>query len=150
MVEDVHIFHAETLQALVAACDQIFARTPFAVGTRPHEITRLGGDDELVAIETQSVFEDAPEVRFCGTRFGSVVVGEIEMSDAEIESRMRHSLRVVEVVDASEVVPQPEREQGQFDAAAAASAVSHCVIACFICLIHGVPFEFQIGDCCFR
>jgi hypothetical protein len=48
-IEDIDIVEAHALQALVTGRDEILAAAPFAIGTRPHVVTRLGRDDQLIA-----------------------------------------------------------------------------------------------------
>ena len=54
-VEDVDVLQAHALEALVEAGEQVFARSPFAIGPGPHVVAGLGGDDQFVAISAQVV-----------------------------------------------------------------------------------------------
>jgi hypothetical protein len=72
--------------------------------------------------------QDSTERLFRGARLGPVVVGEIEVRNAEIECAPGHGARLVRRVDAPEVVPQAERDRRQDEPAAAASAVGHPVV----------------------
>ncbi|MNL79967.1 hypothetical protein D3C87_2066950 [compost metagenome] len=61
----------------------------------------------------------------------AVIVGEIEMSDAEIECRPAHvDLAVMRGV-AAEIVPEPQRDRRQLQAGAADAVVLHGVVAVF-------------------
>jgi hypothetical protein len=53
----------------------------------------------------------------------AVIIGEIEMRDAQIEGAAQHGATVFEIIHAAEVVPQPERNGGKFDAAAPRAAI---------------------------
>ncbi len=64
-IEDIDVIQTHALQALVEAGDQIFARSPLAVGPGPHVVSGLGGDDEFVAITAQIVLQNLAE-RFFG------------------------------------------------------------------------------------
>jgi len=50
------------------------------------------------------------------------------IGDAEIEGAQQHVTRIVDRRDATEIVPEPERESGQPEAGATASAIEHIVI----------------------
>ena len=113
-VEDVHVLEPHALEGGVQAGEQIFARAPFAVGTGPHVIARLGGDDELVAVGMKILFEQCPEGFLGGAGWRTVVVGEVEMRDAEIEGAAGDGTSVLEPVHAAEVVPPAQRDGRQF------------------------------------
>ena len=131
MVEDIHVFQPHPLQALVAAGDQVLARTPFAVGAGPHQVARLAGDDQLVAERHQVLLQNPAEGDLRRTRFRAVVVREVEVGDAEVERGSRHRPAVVVHVDAPEVVPQPQRYRRKPQPAASAAAVGHGVVTVF-------------------
>ena len=122
-VEEVHVIEVHPFQALVQARHQVFAGAPFAVGTGPHVIARLGGDEQLVAEGGEGLAHDHPE-RFLGRPVGrTVVVGEVEVDDTVVEGVMGHLQGVRERVYVAEVVPQAQGDLGEEDAAAAAPAV---------------------------
>ncbi len=58
------------------------------------------------------------------------------MGNAEIESAAQHGARVFEIVHAAEVVPEPERNRGKFNAAAAAATVLHGIVAMTVGDVH--------------
>src|SRR5256884_3546946 len=49
MIEDVDVIDSHATQALVEAREQVLAGAPLAVRARPHEISGLRRDDQLVA-----------------------------------------------------------------------------------------------------
>lgn len=49
-VKDIRVFEAQAFQALIQAGQEIFAGTAVAVGTGPHAVSRLGRDNEFVAV----------------------------------------------------------------------------------------------------
>jgi hypothetical protein len=55
----------------------------------------------------------------------AVVVGEVVVGDAEVESAARDRPLLLEGLFVAEVVPVAEREDGQVEARAAAAAVLH-------------------------
>src|SRR5690606_36726343 len=59
----------------------------------------------------------------------AVVVREVEMRDAQVERAAQHGALGVERVDVTEVVPEPERDRGQVEAAAPRASVGHRVVA---------------------
>ncbi len=58
--------------------------------------------------------QDLPEVFLGGARRGAVVVGEIEVGDPEVEGPANDRAAVLEGVHPAEVVPETEREGGEF------------------------------------
>src|SRR5690606_14982467 len=59
----------------------------------------------------------------------AVVVREVEVRDAQVERAAQHGALGVERVDVTEVVPEPERDRGQVEAAAPRASVGHRVVA---------------------
>ena len=114
VVEDVHVLHPHPPQRLVEACEQVLPRTPLAIGPRPHEEARLRRDHEFVAVRGEVQPQDLPEVFLGGARRGAVVVGEIEVGDPEVEGPANDRAAVLEGVHPAEVVPETEREGGEF------------------------------------
>ena len=55
-VKNIHIIEPKALETLVQAGEQRFSGTPLAVRTRPHAVTGLGRDNELIAVCAQVVF----------------------------------------------------------------------------------------------
>ena len=84
-VEDIHIIEPHALEGCIQAGKHIFARAPFAIGTGPHIVACFRGDDELIAIWMKILFEQCAEIFFGRAGRRTVVVGEVEMRDAEIE-----------------------------------------------------------------
>ena len=130
-VEDVHVLQPHALEALVEAGDQILARPPLAIRPGPHVVARFGRDDQLVAIRTQVLRHHAPEVLLGGAGRRSVVVGEVEVCDAEVEGAQHHGAPVLVGIDAAEVVPQPQRHRRQQQPAAPRAAIEHAAIIPF-------------------
>ena len=127
-VEDVHVVQVHAAQALIQAAHQVLARAPIAVGTRPHVVARLAGNEQLVAVGREGFLHDLPE-GFLGRAVGRpVVVGQVEVRDAVVESMVCHGQRVGQRVDIAEVVPQAQGNLWQQDAAPAATAVFHAVV----------------------
>src|SRR5437764_110263 len=75
------------------------------------------------------VAEDTRERLLRGPRQRTVVVGEIEVRDPEVERAEDYGARNLERVDAAEVVPEAERHARQQQTAPAAALVGHDVIA---------------------
>ena len=129
-IEDVDIVEPHALQALVEAGEQIFAAAPFAIGARPHVVAGLGRDDQLVAIAREIGRAGLAESLLGRAGRRAVIVGEIEMGDAEIEGRAAHRRACVSKRRvAAEIVPEPERDRRQLQAAPPAAAVGHGIVA---------------------
>ena len=67
--------------------------------------------------------EEFAEVLLGGAGWRSVVVGEVEVGDAEIEGAADDGAAGFEGVDAAEVVPEAEGDERKFYAALSATAV---------------------------
>jgi len=107
-VEDVDVLEAHARQALIEARQQVLARAELAVRARPHVIAGLGRDDQLVAVGPEVLGEDATEVVLGAAVGRSVVVGEVEVRDAEVERASQHGATVRQRAVVAEVLPQPE------------------------------------------
>src|SRR5205823_12757110 len=86
-------------------------------------------DDQLVPVGLEILAEDPPEVDLRTAIRRPVVVGEIEVRDSQVERATedraaRHQRPVV-----AEVLPQPERDRGQLQSAAAAAPVEKLFVA---------------------
>ena len=73
--------------------------------------------------------QDLAEVDFRRARRRPVIVGEIEVGDAEVERRAADRPHRIERLVEAETVPQPERDRRQLEAAAAAAVVEHRLVA---------------------
>ena len=129
VVEDVHVVEPHPLQAGVEAGQQAFPRPPFPVGTRSHPVSGLGRDDELVPVGREVGSQDAAEALLGGAGRRAVVVGEVEMRDAAVEGAAQDRPPGLEGVQAAEVLPQAQRDRRQHEAAPAAAAVGHRLVA---------------------
>ena len=105
VVENINVLEAHALQALIEAGQQILARSQISIGAGPHVIAGFGGDDQLIAIGKEIFFQDLAESFFRRSVGRAVVIGEIEMRDAEIEGAAQHGAAIFEVIHAAEVVP---------------------------------------------
>ena len=124
-VEDINILQTHALEALIETRDQIFARAPVAVRAVPHGVAGFGADNEFVAMRGKVGLQDATEIFFRGTRRRTVIVGEIEMRDAEIERAAQHRATGLEDINPTKVVPEAERDRGKINTALTAAAVLH-------------------------
>ena len=109
-VEDVDVVEPHSPQALVEAREQVLARAPFAVGAGPHVVAGLGRDDQLVAVGPEVLRQEPAEVLLGGAVGRAVVVGQVEMRDAEVERAAQDRAARLERTVAAEVVPEPERD----------------------------------------
>ena len=148
VVEDVDVVEAHAGEALVQAGQEVLAGTEVAVGTGPHVPACLGRDHELVAVVAEVGVEDATEIRLGAAVRGAVVVGEVEVGDAQVESAAQDRTLVLERLLFAEVLPEPERDRRQEQAAAPAAAVGHRVVAALGRKIasHDGSFSFLSGD----
>ena len=128
-VEDVDVLQAHALQALVEARQQVLARAPVAVRSRPHVVAGFGGYDELIAVGPEVVGEDPAEGRLGRPVRRPVVVAEVEVGDPEVERAPQDRPAGLDRPVAAEVLPQPERDGGKLQSAAPAAAVGHRLVA---------------------
>ena len=128
-VEDVDVVEAHAPQALVEAREQVLARAEVAVGPGPHVVAGLRRDHELVAEGARSVLQQAPERLLRGAVGRAVVVGEVEVRDAEVERAAHDRAARLERPVGAEVLPQAERDRRQQQPAAARAVVRHAVVA---------------------
>ena len=128
-VEDVDVVQPHPGQRGVQRGQQVLARTPVAVRTGPHVVAGLGGDHQLVAVRPEVLGEHPAEVGLRGSVGRAVVVGQVEMGDAEVERPPQDGPLGGQRIDVTEVLPEPERHRGQVQPAAADPAVGHVVVA---------------------
>ena len=111
-VEDVDVVEAHPPQRLVQRREQVLARAPLAVGPGPHVVAGLGGDDQLVAVGREVGGQQPAEVLLGAAVGRPVVVGQVEMRDAEVERAADDRALRLERAVVAEVVPEAERDGG--------------------------------------
>src|SRR5208283_2422600 len=121
---------------LIEAGQHILARAQISIGPGPHIPAGLGRDDEFVAVGKEILLQDLAESFFRRSVGRAVIIGEIEMRDAEIEGAAQHGAGIFKVVYSAEVVPQSERNGGKLNAAAPRAAILHGIVTLVICYIH--------------
>ena len=129
VVEDVDPVQPHPLERLVQRAQQVLARAQVAVGAGPHVPARLGRDHQLVAVAGEVLAEDAAEVGLGRPVGRAVVVGQVEVGDAEVERAPQDVALGLERLVVAEVVPQAERDRREVEAAAADAAVGHAPVA---------------------
>ena len=134
-VKNIHILQPHALEALVQACEQVFARSPVAVRAEPHIVAGLGADNHLVAIGREVQAQNLAEVHLRAAVGRAVVVGQVKVRNAQIEGPAHHGAAILEAVRAAKVVPQPQGNGWQAHTAPARAAILHGVIALFACEI---------------
>ena len=147
MVENIHIGQTQPLQALIQAGKQIFAAAKVAVGPRPHIVARLGADQKLIAVSRQFLPQDAAKILLCRAGHGPVIIGQIKMRDAVVESGEAHLLHVAIVGIAAEIVPKTEGHLWQADATLPAAGILHSGIPAGIWVVlhnkHSYSMDFK-------
>src|SRR5262245_59636008 len=128
-IEDVDIVDAHPLQALVEAGQDIFAAAEFAVRSRPHAIAGLGRDDEFITMAGEVRAQYVSKGLLGRSRRRTIVIGEIEVRDAQVEGAPADGPGIVKDRILGEVVPETQRQEGEIEAAPAAAAIMHAVIA---------------------
>ncbi|MPM16523.1 hypothetical protein SDC9_62904 [bioreactor metagenome] len=121
---------------MIKACRQILLGAPFAIRAGPHIIAGLAGNDQLVPIRQEVLFQNLTECFFRAAWRRTVVVRQIEMGDSQIEGALDHFARVIEQVHLAEVVPKPKGDGRQFKTAVAYAVIDHFVVSVLSRLIH--------------
>ena len=122
-VEQVHIVEVHALKALVEACHEILARAPVAVRAFPHVISRLCGNEQLVAVRSKIVLHELSHGLLCAAVRRAIVVGKVKMGYAVVEGIVCNGSAALVGVYRSKVVPESQAHLWQKHAALAASAV---------------------------
>src|SRR5215212_6728062 len=81
------------------------------------------------------LFEQSAEVFFRRAGRGTVIVGQVEMRDAEIEGTASDGASIFEEVAATEVVPPAKGYLRKFKSAVACTVIGHGVVTRFGCKI---------------
>ena len=101
-------------------------RAEIAVRAGPHVVAGLGRDHELVAEGREILLQQHAERLLGGAVGRPVVVGEVEVRDAEVEGAAHDRAAGLERPVAAEVLPEAERDGRQQQPAAAAAVVESC------------------------
>ena len=103
-----------------------YLREPkIAVRTGPHPPAGFGGDNQLIPVGPQPILEHFSKYGFCGARWRTVIIGQIEMGDSHIEGAGEIMfLAVFIIVNLSEINAKVPEENGrQHESAFAGPAV---------------------------
>ena len=119
MVENIHVRQSHAAQALVEAGEEVLARAEVAVRPRPHVVAGLGRDQEFVAVRTEVAGQDLTKRLLRRAVGRAVVVGEVEVRDAEIKRPVDNVAAALLRVVAAEVLPETEGDRWEQEAAAA-------------------------------
>ena len=128
-VEDVHVVDTHAQETLIEAREQVLARPPLPVRPGPHVVARLRRQDQLVAVGGEVASEQAAEVLLRRAVRWTVVVGEIEVRDAEVECAPEDGAARIQRTIVAEVVPEAQRDGGQEQPTPAAAVVAQAVVA---------------------
>ena len=142
-VEDVDVVESHPLQALVQAGEQVLARAPDPVGSRPHVIAGFGRDHQLVAAPRQVALQDAAEILLGRAVGRAVVVRQVEVGNAEIEGAPDDGPLGLHRPVAAKVLPEPERHGRQHESAPAGPPEGHPDVA--LAVLHHVHLVLSPG-----
>ncbi len=131
-IKNIEILQPGALEALVQAGQQILAAAEIPVRAGPHGISRFAGKHQLIPVGTQVFFKNTAEILLGSAGHRAVVVRHIDVCDAAVECGAQHGAHIVEGVARAEVVPQPQRNAGQLQAAFAAACVLHRLITALV------------------
>src|SRR5262245_56668011 len=108
-VEDVDIVEPQPLQALIDRSNQVLLRGADAVRPRPHLISCLGRDYELIAQTPEVLAKDRADDLFWTSIGRSIHIGQIEVRHAPIECPSQNGAARLERVHAAKILPGAER-----------------------------------------
>ena len=108
MVENIDIFKSHSLKGLIQARQQVLAASPVAVRALPHGVTGFSGDDHLVPIRQEILFEDPAEVLLSTARLRPVIIGQIKVRNTVIECCKAELLHISIGARVAKIVPQPQ------------------------------------------
>jgi len=128
-IEDVDVVETHPPQALVEAGQQVLSRAPDPIWSRPHVIAGLARDHQLVTTPGEIALENATEILFRRAVWRTIVVGQVEVGDAEVEGAADDPPLGFERPVTAKVLPQPERDGREQEAAPPAAPVRHPDIA---------------------
>ena len=128
-VIDIDILQVHPPQTLVKACYQAFARAPIAIGTGPHQMSSLGGYEQLVAMRVERLLHVASEALLGSTIGRAVVVGQVKMADAMIESRVNNFQAKRLIMMFTKVMPKAQRNLRQQHSTLSCPSIGHRFIA---------------------
>ena len=117
---EVHVVHAQPLQALVHRVEDVLAREPGPERTVPHAPHHLGRDHDLLARQSGECLAEQ--------RLGPaahVDVGGVEQVDAELEGAAHDANRLGVLGVAAERGPRTERDLRDLETAVSERAVVH-------------------------
>ena len=112
-IEEVYVVDVQASERLVERCHEILARAPVAIGSRPHVVAGLRGDEQFIAEGAEVVVHQSAEGLFGGPIGRTVVVCQVEVGDTMIEGIVCDLTTALIGVDASEVVPESQRHLRQ-------------------------------------
>ncbi len=105
MVEDIDIVEAHPFETLIKAGDQVFTGAKIPIRSGPHAPASFGRDDQLISVGFEILGENGSKILFGRSWWWTVVVGQIEMGDAQIKGPTQHGAAVFEGIHPPEVVP---------------------------------------------
>jgi hypothetical protein len=103
--------------------EEIFAKKNPEPVLHRGEITELQLNRQHV--KPMASLEDVTEIALRTAVRGAIIIGQMEMSDSQIECGAQHVSLRCKCIAVAKVVPQAQRQQWQLQAAASASAVLH-------------------------
>ena len=123
-VEDVHVVQPQAREDSGRGSASRYLRDPGSRRGRATCPAGLGGDHQLLAVGPRGGRRGDARSSPPRTRWRPVVVGQVEVGDAQVERASDDGTLAGEGSVLAEVVPQPERDGGQLEAAARRSAGS--------------------------
>jgi hypothetical protein len=104
-------------------------------------------NEQFMAVRHQGLSHDLAESFFRRSIRGAVIIGQVKMCDAPVESVMHHFNAVTEVIHFTEIMPQAQRNFRELDPAFAAAPELHgAIVSQKIGRINTIFHIFCIND----
>ena len=127
-IEHVHIIQIHSPQTLVQTCHKRLAATPIAIRAGPHVVSGLRGHKQLVTIRAERLLHDLSESLLRAAVRRAIVVCQVKMRDAVVESIMCHGKRIGKRIHVTKIMPHPQGYFGQQHTAPSTTAITHAAI----------------------
>src|SRR5665648_885485 len=113
-IEYIYIFQIHALQTLVEARKQVFATSPLAIRSGPHQVTSFGRNDQFITVRSQIELHNFSKIFFSRSGRRTVIIGQVEMGYSQVECTAAHGPTVLKDINTTEIVPQTQRYGRKF------------------------------------
>ena len=105
MIEDIYIIQAKTFQALVKTGDQILTASPVSIRSRPHVVTGLCADNQLISVCRKFLSQDFSKICLRTSRLWTIVVCKVKMCNSIVKCCEAHLFHILINTGVPEIMP---------------------------------------------